>query len=193
MYKIILKFFLVILALATSLSFSYAQKVAIKNNLLYDATVTPNLALEIAMSRKMTLEMAAGLNFFDFTDNKKIKHFLVQPELRWWTCDVFNGHFFGLHGHVAQFNVGGWDIPVGRLKTFRDNRYQGYLYGGGLSYGYQWLLRPRWNLEASIGGGYARIHYEKYPCTTCGTKLDEGHTNYLGVTKAAVSLIYIIK
>lgn len=193
MYKIILKFFLVILALATSLSFSYAQKVAIKNNLLYDATVTPNLALEIAMSRKMTLEMAAGLNFFDFSDNKKIKHFLVQPELRWWTCDVFNGHFFGLHGHVAQFNVGGWDIPVGRLKTFRDNRYQGYLYGGGLSYGYQWLLRPRWNLEASIGGGYARIHYEKYPCTTCGTKLDEGHTNYLGVTKAAVSLIYIIK
>jgi len=193
MYKIILKFFLVILALATSLSFSYAQKVAIKNNLLYDATVTPNLALEIAMSRKMTLEMAAGLNFFDFSDNKKIKHFLVQPELRWWTCDVFNGHFFGLHGHVAQFNVGGWDIPLGRLDTFRDNRYQGYLYGGGLSYGYQWLLRPRWNLEASIGGGYARIHYEKYPCTTCGTKLDEGHTNYLGVTKAAVSLIYIIK
>lgn len=193
MYKIILKFFLVILALATSLSFSYAQKVAIKNNLLYDATVTPNLALEIAMSRKMTLEMAAGLNFFDFSDNKKIKHFLVQPELRWWTCDLFNGHFFGLHGHVAQFNVGGWDIPVGRLKTFRNNRYQGYLYGGGFSYGYQWLLRPRWNLEASIGGGYARIHYEKYPCTTCGTKLDEGHTNYLGVTKAAVSLIYIIK
>lgn len=193
MYKIILKFFLVILALATSLSFSYAQKVAIKNNLLYDATVTPNLALEIAMSRKMTLEMAAGLNFFDFSDNKKIKHFLVQPELRWWTCDVFNGHFFGLHGHGAKFNVGGWDIPVGRLDTFRDNRYQGYLFGGGLSYGYQWLLRPRWNLEASIGGGYARIHYEKYPCTTCGTKLDEGHTNYFGVTKAAVSLIYIIK
>lgn len=193
MYKIILKFFLVILALATSLSFSFAQKVAIKNNLLYDATVTPNLALEIAMSRKMTLEMAAGLNFFDFSNNKKIKHFLVQPELRWWTCDVFNGHFFGLHGHGAQFNVGGWDIPVGRLDTFRNNRYQGYLYGGGLSYGYQWLLRPRWNLEASIGGGYARIHYEKYPCTTCGTKLDEGHTNYLGVTKAAVSLIYIIK
>lgn len=193
MYKIILKFFLVILGLATSLSFSYAQKVAIKNNLLYDATVTPNLALEIAMSRKMTLEMAAGLNFFDFSNNKKIKHFLVQPELRWWTCDVFNGHFFGLHGHGAKFNVGGWDIPVGRLDTFRDNRYQGYLYGGGLSYGYQWLLRPRWNLETSIGGGYARIHYEKYPCTTCGTKLDEGHTNYLGVTKAAVSLIYIIK
>lgn len=193
MYKISHKIFLVILALAASLSGSYAQKVAIKNNLLYDATATPNLALEMALSRKMTLELGAGINWFDFSDNRKAKHVLVQPELRWWTCDVFNGHFFGVHGHAAQFNVGGWDIPVGRLETFKDNRYQGYLYGGGISYGYQWLLSPRWNLETSIGGGFARIHYDKYPCTECGSKIDDGKQNYWGVTKAAVSLIYIIK
>lgn len=193
MYKINHKFFLVILALTASLSGVFAQKVAIKNNLLYDATATPNLALEMAMGRKTTLELGAGLNWFTFSDNKKFKHWLVQPELRWWTCDVFNGHFFGLHAHGAQFNVGGWDIPVGRLDAFKDNRYQGYLYGGGVSYGYQWLLSPRWNLETSIGAGYARIHYEKYPCAECGTKIDEGKYNYWGVTKAAVSLIYIIK
>lgn len=187
------KFFLVILALSASLSSSFAQKVAIKNNLLYDATATPNLALEMALSRKTTLELGAGYNPFTFSDNKKFKHWLVQPELRWWTCDAFNGHFFGIHAHGAQFNVGGWDIPVGRLDAFKDNRYQGYLYGGGISYGYQWLLGPRWNLEASLGGGFARIHYDRFPCTTCGTKLDEGVYNYWGVTKAAVSLIYIIK
>ena len=193
MYKISHKFFLVILALAASLPVSYAQKVAIKNNLLYDATATPNLALEMALSRKMTLELGAGLNWFDFSDNRKAKHLLVQPELRWWTCDVFNGHFFGLHGHVAQFNIGGWDVPVGRLEKFKDSRYQGYLYGGGISYGYQWLLSPRWNLETSIGGGFARMHYDKVPCAECGTKIDDGKYNYWGVTKAAVSLIYIIK
>ncbi len=193
MYKISHKFFLVILALAASLPVSYAQKVAIKNNLLYDATATPNLALEMALSRKMTLELGAGLNWFDFSDNRKAKHLLVQPELRWWTCDVFNGHFFGLHGHVAQFNIGGWDVPVGRLEKFKDSRYQGYLYGGGISYGYQWLLSPRWNLETSIGGGFARMHYDKFPCAECGTKIDDGKYNYWGVTKAAVSLIYIIK
>ncbi len=193
MYKISHKFFLVILALAASLPVSYAQKVAIKNNLLYDATATPNLALEMALSRKMTLELGAGLNWFDFSDNRKAKHLLVQPELRWWTCDVFNGHFFGLHGHVGQFNIGGWDVPVGRLEKFKDSRYQGYLYGGGISYGYQWLLSPRWNLETSIGGGFARMHYDKFPCAECGTKIDDGKYNYWGVTKAAVSLIYIIK
>lgn len=193
MYKISRKFFLFILALAASLSGLYAQKVAIKNNLLYDATATPNLALEMALNRKMTLELGAGINWFDFSDNRKAKHLLIQPELRWWTCDVFNGHFLGVHAHGAQFNIGGWDIPVGRLEKFKDNRYQGYLYGGGASYGYQWLLSPRWNLETSIGAGYARVYYDKYPCADCGTKIDDGVYNYWGVTKAAVSLIYIIK
>ena len=193
MYKFSHRFFLVILVLTVSLPGILAQKAAIKNNLLYDATATPNLALEMALSRKTTLELGAGLNWFDFSDNRKFKHLLVQPELRWWTCDVFNGHFFGIHAHGAQFNVGGWDIPVGRLDTFKDNRYEGYLYGGGISYGYQWILSPRWNFEASIGGGYARIHYDKYPCTNCGSKIEEGKYNYWGVTKAALSLIYIIK
>ena len=187
------RFFLVIIVLSVSLTGAFAQKVVIKNNILYDATTTPNLALEMALSRKTTLELGAGLNWFEFSDNKKFKHLLVQPELRWWTCEVFNGHFFGIHAHGAQFNVGGWNFPVGRLDTFKDNRYEGYLYGGGVSYGYQWLLSPRWNLEAGIGGGYARIHYDRYPCAECGTKLSERKYNYWGVTKAAVSLIYIIK
>ena len=125
----------------------HGQKTAVKNNLIYDATATPNLALEIALGKKTTLELGAGYNPFTFSENKKAKHWLVQPELRLWTCEAFNGHFFGIHGHAAQFNVGGWDIPVGRLEIFKDNRYQGYLYGGGISYGYQWLLSPRWNLE----------------------------------------------
>ena len=187
------RFFLVIIVFSASLTGTFAQKVAIKNNLLFDATATPNLALEFGLGKKTTLEVGAGLNWFEFSDNKKFKHLLVQPELRWWTCDVFNGHFFGLHAHGAQFNVGGWDIPVGRLDTFKDSRYQGYLYGGGLSYGYQWILSPRWNFEMSAGAGYARILYDEYPCVDCGTKLDEGTYNYWGVTKAAVSLIYFFK
>lgn len=187
------KLLLITLVLLGSISAVNAQKVAIKNNLLYDATATPNLALEFGIGKKTTFELGAGLNWFNFSDNKKFKHLLLQPELRWWTCDVFNGHFFGVHAHGAQFNVGGWDIPIGRLDTFKDSRYQGYLYGGGISYGYQWVLNPRWNLELSAGGGYARIHYDEFPCSDCGTKLNEGIYNYFGVTKAAVSLIYFFK
>ncbi len=190
MYKVKRRILLAITILfATTFTIS-AQKVAIKNNLLYDATATPNLQLEFATGQRTTLELGAGLNLFEFSDNKKAKHLLIQPEFRWWTCDVFNGHFFGIHAHGAQFNVGGWDIPVGRLEAFKDSRYQGYLYGGGISYGYQWILSPRWNLETSIGAGYAKIHYDEYPCADCGTKVSDGKYDYWGVTKAVISLIY---
>lgn len=172
---------------------SIAQNIGVKTNFAYWATTTPNLGLEIGLGKKSTLELAGGFNPFKFADSKRVKHWLIQPEYRYWTCERFNGHFFGLHGHGAQFNVGGWDIPIGRLKELKDFRYQGHLYGGGLSYGYQWVMSPRWNFELNIGAGYARIHYEKYPCQSCGTMLDEGDYDYFGVTKAAVSLIYFIK
>ncbi|MGI6073848.1 MAG: DUF3575 domain-containing protein [Fermentimonas sp.] len=171
-----------------------AQKVGVKTNFAYwGAAASPNLAMELGLSNKSTLEVGAGFNLWEFNDNKKAKHWLVQPELRYWFCEKFNGTFIGLHAHGAQFNIGNWDIPVGRLDKFKDHRYEGYLYGGGISVGYQWILSPRWNFETSIGGGYARIEYDKYPCGTCGTKLDDGHYNYWGVTKAAVSLIYFFK
>lgn len=170
-----------------------SQEVTIKTNLAYWATTTPNLGMEFALGKKSTLEISGGFNPFEFSDNKRFKHWLVQPEYRWWFCETFNGHFLGVHAHGAQFNVGGWDIPIGRLDVVKDKRYEGYLYGGGLSYGYQWVLSNRWNFEFNIGAGYARIHYNEYPCKHCGTKKDEGNYNYWGVTKAELSFIYIIK
>ncbi len=170
-----------------------AQEVAIKTNLAYWATTTPNLGMEFALGKKSTLEISGGLNPFEFSDSKRFKHWLIQPEYRWWFCEAFNGHFLGVHAHGAQFNVGGWDIPIGRLDVFKDRRYEGYLYGGGISYGYQWVLSNRWNFEFNIGAGYARIHYDEYPCKDCGTKLDESNYNYWGITRVGLSFIYFIK
>lgn len=174
-------------------SISHGQEIAVKTNLAYWATATPNLGAEFGLSKKSTLELGGGLNIFTFSDNKSFKHWLAQSEYRWWFCEAFNGHFLGAHLFGSQFNVGGWDIPVGRLDVFKDRRYEGYLYGGGISYGYQWVLSSRWNFEFNIGAGYARIHYDEYPCKDCGTKLDEGNYNYWGITKAALSFIYFIK
>ncbi len=174
---------------------STAQNVGLKTNGAYWATaVTPNLGIEMAMGRKYTLEIGAGYNPFTFSDYKKFKHWLVQPELRYWTCESFNGHFFGLHALAAEFNVGGFDWPIGRLKDIKDFRYEGYAFGGGISYGYQWPIAKRLNLELNIGAGYAYLLYDKYKCIRCGEKLEaDVKDNYFGVTKAAVSLIYFIK
>ena len=57
----------------------------------------------------------------------------------------------------------------------------------------QWLLGNRWSLEAVLGVGYAQLDHSKYPCATCGTVQKSEKKNYFGPTKAAVSIIYIIK
>lgn len=43
-----------------------------------------------------------------------------------------------------------------------DRRYEGFLYGAGLSYGYQWVVGRRWNIEAMLGVGYIRSEYDRY-------------------------------
>ena len=48
-------------------------------------------------------------------------------------------------------------------------------------------------VEASLGVGYARVKYDKFRCTSCGKKDGKGKADYLGPTKLAVSIIYIIK
>jgi hypothetical protein len=54
---------------------------------------------------------------------KKFKHWMIQPEVRWWLCEKFNGHFFGVHIHGGQFNVGALNLPFdwGRYKDANGN------------------------------------------------------------------------
>lgn len=172
-------------------AFASAQQIGIKNNLIYDATLTPNLGLEIGTGKKSTLDINVGYNPFTFSDHKRFKHWLVQPEYRFWTCEKFNGMFWGIHAHGGEFSVAKLKLPFGAFPTLRNHRYEGYFVGGGLTLGYQWILSKHWNLEASIGAGYAYINYDKYNCPDCGPKLKSDIYHYFGVTKAAISLIYI--
>ncbi len=183
---------LLLLMLLISISVS-AQDWAVKTNLLYDATATVNLGTEIGLSPKWTLDVSGNYNGWNLGNNKKLKHWMVQPEVRYWLCERFNGHFFGAHLMGGQYNVGGIDFPFGMLKTLKDYRYEGDFYGAGIVYGYQWLLGKRWNLEAAIGVGYIGTDNDKYDCPKCGDWLGSSHKNYYGVTKAAISIIYIIK
>ena len=144
----------------------YGQKFAVKSNLLYDATATINLGVEMELSKKWTLDLSGNYNRWKFGDDMRWKHWMVQPEARYWLCEKFNGHFLGVHAHYADYNVGGIKFLS---KNMENYRYQGNLYGAGLSYGYQWLLSNRWSMEAVIGVGWAHLDYDNYPCASCGT------------------------
>jgi len=180
-----------------SITSAYSQKIAVKTNLLYDATTTMNLGVELGLNKKWTLDVSGNYNPWTFSNNKKWKHWMAQPEAKYWLCEKFNGHYFGVHLHGGEFNVGGLNTDFKILSyNFADlkhYRYEGWFVGGGISYGYSWILSNRWNFEAGIGVGYAGFKYDKYECPECGSWLDDGFFNYFGVTKLALSIIYIIK
>ena len=176
------------------LCFSYstqAQEIAIKTNLLYDATTTPNLGIEIGTAPKQTIQLTYGWNPWKFSDTKQLRHWTLSPEYRWWFCHRFSGSFLGIHALGGQFNMSGVKLPFGIWPSLKDHRYEGWLAGGGVTYGYQWVLSKHWNIEASVGVGYLYIDYKKFKCEECGEQLKHKNKHYVGPTKAAVSLLYL--
>ncbi len=187
-----------ILLLLVSVVGAKAQTVGIKTNLLYGAyTLTPNIGVEVALGRSFTIDLSAGYNPWNLNSDedktKKLVHLLGQAELRYWFCGKYNGLFVGAHGLLGKFNIGGYDLPW-LLETGSENfRYEGVSYGGGVSVGYQFLLSKRWNIELNVGGGYARLNYDKYDCVNCGYLVDSNTgKNYWGITRAGISIIFLL-
>ncbi len=186
-------FILFVLFLCLTTSELVAQHVAVKTNLVYWGTTTPNLSIETALGIKTTLDLQGTYNPFTFHDNKKLRHWSVQPEVRFWLCEKFVGGFFGLHAHHGVFNVGGIKLPLEIYPGLEHHRYQGHATGAGFSYGHQWYLGAHWNLEAQFGFGYTYADFDRYECHKCGEHLGRGHKHYFGPTKMGVSLVYLFK
>lgn len=172
-----------------------AQQVGIKTNLLYDATATINLGAELKVAPRWSVDLSGNLNAWSFSHGRRWKHWLVQPEVRYWLCDATAGHFFALHGLSGQFNVGhlgfARDFLGVHFSELRDHRYQGWYAGAGLAYGYSWILGKHWNVEAELGIGWIYSNYDIFECEGCGKKTGKGHRNSFLPTKAAVNLVYV--
>ena len=175
------------------------QNVAIKTNLVDDALLNANLGIEIGLAPRWTLDIPVSLNTWILDDGARWKHLFVQPGARYWFCDRFGGHFIGFHAHGGQYNFGSvdWKINPNLLSSevfdkLSETRFQGWFVGGGISYGYAWVLGDHWNIEAEIGVGYVYTRYDQFKCTGCGRKVmsDKPH-HYVGPTKAAINLVYL--
>ena len=170
-----------------------AQNVAVKTNALYWATTTPNSDVEVSVAKQHSLQLSNKLNPWKQSggDQTSLRHWLLMPEYRYWFCESFNGWFVGAHLMGGQFNMGGVDLPFGLFPSLENRRYEGWYAGGGVTAGYQWVLSRHWNIEASLGVGYDYIKYDKFRCGECGERLKSGHTNYIGPTKLALSVMYV--
>ena len=173
----------------------HAQRVVLKHNVLLDVVHSPNLSLELGLTPKQTLDIQVGFNPFTYNsaDNSKFRHITVQPEWRYWTCERFNGWFFGIHAHAGRFNAGNVTLPLNLFHTVQNARYEGWFAGAGVGAGYQLPLSRRWSVEAELGLGYAYVDYDKFACGKCGTLQQDGNSHYFGVTRAGLSLVYVLK
>jgi hypothetical protein len=185
-----------------------AQKVALKSNLLMDATLSPNLGIEVGIAPRWTLDLSGQINAWTLSHGRKWKHWMVQPEARYWFCERFNRHFLAIHLQGGEFNAGnfdglrstgntdygchGFDFLGTEYSRLYHRRFEGWFAGAGIGYGYSWILSKHWNLEFEIGVGYNYARYDQFKdCEGCSTKeqSDKEH-HYVGPTKAALSLVY---
>ena len=173
---------------------AFAQNVGIKTNLISDAVTTPNLGVEFRMAPRWTFDVSGQLNMWNI-HGRRWRHWMVQPEARVWICEAFQGSFFGIHAIGGQYNIGNIDTNIKFLGSdfskLKDHRYEGWGVGGGIAYGYAWILSKHWNLEAEIGVGYIYTWFDRYPCGVCGTRQGSGHHNYFGPTKLSLAIEYL--
>ena len=171
------------------------SQVGIKTNVIPDALLSPNLGVEVGLAPHWSLDLTGEINFWK-VNGHLWKHWLAQPEARYWFCDRFAGHFLGVHALGGQYNFGMIHNNITFLgspfKNLSDYRYQGWAAGAGIAYGYAWAVAKHWNIEAEIGIGWLYTRYDKFKCDNCGKRLEKNRPhNYVGPTKLALNLEYI--
>ena len=171
-----------------------AQRVSLRNNLIYDATLTPNIGMDFRLAQGWTMGAVAGLNLWDVNKetNKKWRHLLIAPNVRRWLGDsLFHKGYVEGDLMYSHFNAGNTKIPFGLYKGARDRRLQGDLLALGGKYGYSWILGRAWRIEAEAGVAVGYAWYKEYECPHCGTYLGEGNRIFL-LPQLGVNVVYII-
>lgn len=168
--------------------------VALKNNLLYDAVLTPNLQLETRLAPKWSLEVGAGFNPFPLKDETfpKWRHVLTWVQPKYWFCEAFTRDFLAFNVAYTHYNVGGGKYPVGWLyKDVLNHRYEGNAVMAGLSYGWHFPISPHFSIELEAGADAGYAWFDKYECKHCGDKKGTGH-KWFAVPKLGVSLVVLL-
>lgn len=163
---------------------------AIKNNLLYDLALAPNIEVEVPVGKRWSFNAEYKCPWWLNSSSEFCYQLLSGGvEARYWMGnrqkrDRLTGHFLGLYaeGGVYDFQFGG-------------DGYQGKYYGAsGLTYGYTRQVARHLSLEFSLGVGYLTTEYRKYtPYEGDIVWTKSGRYNFFGPTKAKVSLVWLIK
>jgi hypothetical protein len=165
--------------------------VALKNNLIYDATLTPNLTLEFRLAERWTMEFGVGFNPFPLDDTKypKWRHLSVSVTPRYWFCKAFDRGFLSFNAAYAHYNVAGGTWPVGFIyKQLQDSRFQGDAVMIGEGIGWHFAISPHFSIELEAGVEAGYTWYDQFECKHCGERTAH-KSHWFVLPKAGINLV----
>ena len=166
---------------------------ALRTNLLYDATLSPNLGVDVRVDSTWTVGLLAGVNAWDIdkAKNKKWRHMLFSLRARKYRDSLFHKGYYEADVIYSHYNVGNTKIPFGLYSAVKDHRLQGDLIALGGKYGYSWILSRTWRIEAEAGVAVGYAWFKEYDCPHCGTFIGNGDRIFL-LPQLGINVVYII-
>ena len=168
-------------------------RIALRTNLLYDATLSPNLGVDVRVDSAWTVGLLAGINAWDIDKekNKKWRHALFSIRARKYRDSLFHKGYYEADVIYSHYNVGNTKIPFGLYSAVKDRRLQGDLVALGGKYGYSWILARHWRIEAEAGVAVGYAWFKEYDCDHCGTYYGKGDRIFL-LPQLGINVVYII-
>lgn len=163
---------------------------ALKNNILYDLALAPNLEVEFSIGKRWSLNTEYKCPWWLNQQHSFCYQLLSGGvEARCWLGNRqkrsrLTGHFLGVYAEG-----GAYDFQLKEERGYRGRYYA----ASGLTYGYTHQLAAHVALEFSLGVGYLETEYRKY--TSYQGDLvwtNSGRYHFIGPTKAKVSLVWLI-
>lgn len=172
------------------------MKWALRTNLLFDALGAPGLGAELYLGHGFSVQ---GEWMYAWWSHRNRNFFwrLYGGDVgfRWWFGKLsgrqpLSGHHVGIYAQalIWDFELGGRGYMGG---VPGDAIWQRANLAAGLEYGYSLPVARRWNIDFSIGIGYMGGSYREY-VPMCGYYVWQStkRLNYVGPTKAEISLVY---
>lgn len=164
---------------------------ALKTNLIYDLAITPNLEIEIALSKRWSFNVEFQRGWWLKNDNTFCWQIEAGGiECRYWMGDRCNHR-----------NLTGWFIGIFSSSGFydfqlkKDEGYRGEFYlMSGISGGYSTPIGRKLNMEFSLGVGYLSTDYKHYHIVGDELIKQGDSMRYQAVLplKAKVSLVWVL-
>ena len=171
---------------------------ALRTNLLFDALAAPTIGAELYLGRNFSVQ---GQWTYAWWSHRS-KNFFWRIYggdlgLRWWfgrqsRQRPLSGHHVGIYAQAVI-----WDFELGG-RGYMGGMPGGAIWdraniGAGVEYGYSMPVADRWNIDFCIGIGYLGGACREY-LPECGYYVWQStrNLNYIGPTKAEISLVYTL-